>query len=173
MFSCANLIFVFTMNLPDGMDEAVRKTLGFVQAESNLSVVTKVENEIKTILSTAFLSRVGVPILFAPLSAETLSIIAERAVKSAILMAAKNLKFPVIDVDVESGLGTRLISSLSGNVTTYGARRILEHGRYLAARAVIDFSDSKPLHSNGRLRVRFNSDNQMVLSVNQQPLQEV
>ena len=57
--------FAFTMNLPGGTDETVRKRIGFNDAVSRRDVTADVAVHIKRMLSGAFLSRVGLPIAVA------------------------------------------------------------------------------------------------------------
>lgn len=138
MFSCANIVFAFTMNLPGGMDHAVRKGIGFNHLPSRREVGKRIASEIEMMLSGAFLSRVGTPILFEPLSGDALAVIVERAIKKAILSAADRLHSAIRDVILEAGTGQRVIASLAPGVAASGARALLEHGRSLAARALVE-----------------------------------
>lgn len=138
MFSCANVIFAFTMNLPGGADEAVRKGIGFHNTPTREDVRKRVISEIKTLLSSAFLSRIGTPILFEPLGGDTLATILERAMKKAILSAAGRLHTSVREVVMEEGLGAELMVQLNTAITSFGARALLEHGRSLAAKAIVE-----------------------------------
>ncbi len=138
MFSCANLIFAFTMNLPGGMDEAVRRDgIGYNNAPTARTVKNKIVNEIKGMLSGAFLSRIGTPILFEPLDGDALAAIVERAVAEAVRAAAERLGRPVPAVAVGAGVGRAVLATLEASVIAFGARAILEHGRALAAEAVL------------------------------------
>ena len=112
-FSCANAIFAFTLNLPNGMDELVRRGIGFENAPNRNHIAGKVATEIKGILSSAFLSRVGRPILFDPLSGEILGRIIELAIEASIPTAAARLGQPVAGIEVVPGTGMKLMSSLS------------------------------------------------------------
>ncbi len=138
MFSCANVIFAFTMNLPGGADESVRKGIGFGDPPSRRDVRRRVVSEIKDMLSGAFVSRIGTPILFEPLDGEALAVILERAVTRAILSAAERLRVTIRDIAPADGLGARLLASLDPRLSSFGARALLEHGRSLAAEAVVD-----------------------------------
>jgi len=158
MFSCANLILAFTMNLPHGMDEAVRKRLGFGGAPSRRDIGSDVADQIKHTLSGAFLSRVGTPIVFEPLDGAALAIIIERAVRAAVRSAAHCLHLEVADVRIEEGLGTHVIASLDANLASYGARALLEHGRMLAARAFLAFQQSGVPFADGVLCVGLGPD---------------
>ncbi|HEU4388593.1 MAG TPA: hypothetical protein VFV34_12400, partial [Blastocatellia bacterium] len=140
MFCCANLIFAFTMNLPDGADEAVRKGIGFNNTATRDSIVARVSFEIKRMLSGAFLSRVGAPILFEPIAESALAEIIERAVKTAVKSAAERLSLKVDDVIVEQGVGEAVLSYRVANSASFGARALLERGRALAAEAVTELA---------------------------------
>jgi hypothetical protein len=136
LFSCANLIIGFTMNLPEGRDEAVRRGVGF-GIPSEREVRHRVAAEIRQLFSGAFLSRVGTPILFAPLDGEALASILERAVEAAVRAASAHLRVPLEGVVMSRDLGARLVASLEGSVLTSGARVVAEHGRMLAAQAFL------------------------------------
>jgi ATP-dependent Clp protease ATP-binding subunit ClpA len=138
MFSCANVIFAFTMNLPGGMDESVRKGIGFGGPPTKREVSSRVVSEIKSMLSSAFVSRIGTPILFEPLDGYSLALILERAVKRAIFSAAERLHVAIMGVELAAGLGARLIASLESGLASWGARALLEHGRSLAAKAFVE-----------------------------------
>jgi hypothetical protein len=161
MFSCANLIFAFTMNLPDGMDEAVRKRIGFNDSVSRRQLTADVADHIKRMLSGAFLSRVGTPIVFDPLDGTALALIVERAIKAAILSAASHLNAGIDDVILEEGLGSRAVKLMESQVVSSGARALLEHGRCLAARAFLDFRQRTPDVSQRILRVFFNPEGRL------------
>jgi len=133
MFSCCNVLFVFTMNLPDGMDEFVRSRVGFCGAPSRRDVGEDVMAEIKRVLSGAFLSRVGTPILFEPLDGPALAAIVERAVRAAVNSAAERLGLEVGDIAIEAGVGEQIVASMDASTLSFGARVLLEHGRALAA----------------------------------------
>ena len=139
MFPLSNVIFSFTMNLPDGADEAVRKGIGFNNSPSQEEVAKRVISEIKMMLSGAFLSRVGTPILFEPLSGDALSTILERTVLTAVTSAASRLGMDLGHIAAAGGIGQRILSSMKKNILSFGARAILEHGRTLAAEAFIEF----------------------------------
>jgi len=158
MFSCANLIFAFTMNLPGGMDETVRKGIGFNNAPSRGDINKRVVSEIKMMLSGAFLSRIGTPILFEPLDGEALAAIIERAIKRAILSAADRLHSHIQEVILEAGTGLKVISSLETSIASFGARALLEHGRSMAAEAFTKLQQGGGLLSGKTLLVTATSD---------------
>jgi hypothetical protein len=138
MFSCANLIFAFTMNLPAGMDESVQKGVGFQNAPDRKSIQKDVLKEMKQLLSGAFLSRIGSPILFQALNGDALAIILEKAMRNAIRSAAERLGVKVKEVKVENNLGNKVRNSIDVNIISFGARALLEQGRSLAANAFLE-----------------------------------
>lgn len=138
MFSCANIIFAFTMNLPGGMDQAVYKGIGFNHLPSHREVGKRIAFEIAGMLSGAFLSRVGTPVIFQPLSGEALAVIVERAIRKAVLSAADRLHSGISDVILEAGTGRKVIASMEPWVVSSGARALLEHGRAMAAGAMVE-----------------------------------
>lgn len=140
MFSCANLIFAFTINLPDGLDEYVRKGLGFNNEPSETEVQKRVSTEIKRTFSSAFLSRIGLPILFEPLAGDALAVIIERVVLNSIRMSGERTGMAIDSIQLEQGLGVKVMATLEASLLSYGARAIIEHGRNLAAQAFIAWS---------------------------------
>jgi hypothetical protein len=142
---CANLIAVFTVNLPDGQDERIRNPLGFSGPLSRREITERASAELKAFTSSAFLSRVGAPIVFDPLDAAALAAIEERAVRSAAATAAQRLGLRCRHVELEPGLGARLLSFFGSDAKAVGARAVIEHGRAMAAAAIA----RRPLHQGG------------------------
>lgn len=151
MFSCANVIFAFTMNLPNGMDETIRKKIGFGHSPSRKDLNRDVSGEIREMLSSAFLSRVGTPVIFDPLDEASLARIMEKAVKKALVLAAKNLGLTGIEFDLSPDLGRHLIDHSTADITAFGARGLLEYGRQSAAQALVTLRTTNPLKSNMKL----------------------
>ncbi len=141
MFSCASIIFAFTMNLPDGRDEAVRKGIGFGGRPSEGEVSARVSDEIRLMLSGAFLSRVGTPILFGPLPTSALVVVVERAVFAALEAACTRLGIRPAEIALEPGLGVRILRGLGRKTGALGARAALEHARAAAADALLHSPD--------------------------------
>jgi hypothetical protein len=144
MFSCANLVFAFTINLPNGMDEAVRKRIGFQDHPSEKDIQGSVLSEIKSIFSSAFLSRIGTPILFRPLDGQALSVIVERVIRSSILSAAGRMGIELEEIVIDKRVGSVVIERIDSHLLTFGARAILEHARMLAAEAFLEFRSDNP-----------------------------
>ena len=134
-FSCANVIFAFTMNLPNGMDELVRRSMGFAHSSTHKDVTAKVSDEIRDMLSSAFLSRVGTPILFEPLTGDALGQVVELAITTAVNAAAERMGHRIQGVEVREGTGVGLVASLEAGQVSFGARLLLEQGRTKAAEA--------------------------------------
>ena len=165
MFSCANLVFAFTMNLPDGLDETVRRSIGFLDTLTHRDITRQVSTHIKQMLSGAFLSRVGTPILFEPLDGSALAAILERTMRAALLAAADRLQLRVADVTVEPGTGAALLASLPASVTAFGARALLEHGRCLAAQAFLQLPAEGATLAGRRLRARHDAPGALRLEI--------
>jgi hypothetical protein len=138
LFACSNIIFAFTMNLPQGQDEAVRIKMGFHDSISPSELRGRVTDAIKQCLSGAFLSRVGSPILFAPLSPAALATIAARAIDAAVRAAAERRGFALRDVILDDPVGATVVATMESDIISYGARVLFEHCRSMAARAVLE-----------------------------------
>jgi hypothetical protein len=137
MFSCANLILAFTINLPEGKDEQIHKPLGFAGAASHGQAAAQVNTEIKRMLSSAFLSRIGRPILFDPLDNAVLGRIVERTVVEAARRAISNLETIEARVDTEEGLGRSVVGHLDSDLRAFGARGVVERARSLTTEALL------------------------------------
>ena len=142
MFSCANIVFAFTINLPNGLDESVRKRFGFQEGPSDRDIRRTVSSEIKSLFSSAFLSRIGTPILFKPLDGDALSVIVERAVLASVLSAASRLDWEMTDVLIENGVGHAVVANIESSILSFGARGLLEEARTLAAEALMGLQKS-------------------------------
>ena len=136
MIDCSNLILAFTLNLPGGRDETVNRSLGFRDAPSRGEVRDRVKQELKHILSGAFVSRIGDPILFSPLDRDAWGVIAERAMVAALQTAARRLDLTLDRVRVHEDCSARFVDSLGPDASTYGARAILDAARLQIARAL-------------------------------------
>jgi len=135
IFSCANLIFAFTINLPDGRDEKLRRGLGFGEGPTRTEVKSDVIKEVKSLFSPAFLGRVGEPILFEDLSHETLAVVVEKAIVTAIQTASKRYGVPIGRVELEDSLGLAIVASSHLANAMLGARSFIHLGRSLVGKA--------------------------------------
>ncbi|MCD6429841.1 MAG: ATP-dependent Clp protease ATP-binding subunit, partial [Deltaproteobacteria bacterium] len=124
-FSCANLILAFTINLPDGKDESVRRRFGFGPGLEEDEIRGRINKEIKTLFSSAFLSRIGEPILFRELDKSALAEITKKAAIKAIDTALERLGLtatPQVIIDdevIENLLRKHHLSGLPNNARTH------------------------------------------------------
>lgn len=142
MFSCANLIFAFTINLPAGRDELLRRGMGFETNRSLADIQRDVESEIKTLFSSAFLSRIGKPILFAPLNGSELALIAEKELKRSLVQGLAVLGSHTESIDIVSGTGDALITRHLDNIDRHGARVVAELTRQLITNLLLTELDN-------------------------------
>ena len=163
MFSCANVIFFFSMNLPEGKDESVRRSMGFSPSPGREQILENVVGELKTLVSGAFMSRLGTPIVFDPLDGRALAHILEKAIVLAVIQAAKGLHANIKDVVLEKDLGNRLLTRISADIVSFGARALLEHGRSLAARGFLAFAQKAAPHISGSLEVTLTKAGQLLI----------
>jgi hypothetical protein len=152
--SSANLIVPFTLNLPDGRDEKLHRGMGFQTVNSPMQRLHRAIEELKLIVSSAFLSRVGTPILFGPLDDDALALILERAVRHALDTACERLGASIPVWRIPAGFGRRLLALAPGQTASLGARGLAEHARVWVAEAVagnIAFLRSTPAEARIQL----------------------
>jgi len=134
-FSCANLILAFTINLPDGKDETARRRFGFGPTLEEDEIRGRINKEIKALFSTAFLSRIGEPILFRELDNQALALITKKAVIKAIELALERLGLAappqviIADETIKNLLLKHHLSGLPNNARSHmelGRNSILE-----------------------------------------------
>jgi len=154
MISCANLLIVFTINLPAGYDERVRRSMGFGGAPSQKEVRQRVIDEVAKLLSRAFVSRVGTPILFDPLSRDSLAQIARRAVAESVASALSRLEMEPAEISVDLPVGEAIAAAVDVDLSAYGARGLVERARALAAEAVLTLEPGKASAAGKRVEVR-------------------
>jgi len=154
LFSCANLIFAFTVNLPNGRDESIYKSIGFGKAGSGKELRGRVTREFKDIFSSAFLSRIGDPILFEPLTGEAMTHIVTGAAVQTLRTAAARLRLEVPEISVEEGVAPLILESMGDYGKSPGARTLIEHARNLVATALQDYLAARKGRAKGRLRLR-------------------
>jgi len=136
-FSCATVLFLFSLNLPDGADEKLSRKLGFGGMPSAGEMTHCIESELKLFLSGAFLSRIGKPILFKHLSDISLARIIERSIKGGVITACENLGISIMDIRMDRDIGKVFLSLSKGASVAFGARRLEDIGRKLAGDGVI------------------------------------
>jgi ATP-dependent Clp protease ATP-binding subunit ClpA len=97
----------------------------------------RVTSELRKMLSSAFFSRMGEPIVFSPLRGEALVIIIGREVEKAVRTGARRLGLEPGEIVVEKGVGALLLPSLRENVVSGGARTLLRKARDLVSAALL------------------------------------
>lgn len=143
LFTCSNLILVFTFNLPDGMDERLRRGIGFGGVPSRGDVKLLVRKELLRMFSPAFFSRMGEPIIFDPLDGPAVAAIIERELRTTIEIGCARLHFEVEEILLEKGLGEKVIASLDADLLSGGARVLIAHARSLATEALLELAPSQ------------------------------
>ena len=138
-FSCSSIIFIFTLNLPDGADEKLSRKLGFGGNPSRKEMAHAVESELKKFFSGAFLSRIGQPVLYTHLSKTSLACIIEKNINNSIRTASENIFINIKEIKIAPHLGAHFISSKTNDIIAFGARRLEDLSRELAANAFLAF----------------------------------
>jgi len=124
--SAVNLIIIFTINLPGGMDSQVLRGLGFNAELQYGEIVARTEKEIKKMMSGAFARRIGTPIIFRPFTIAEKEGIIEMAIKTKLLTCVENMGLVPREVSIKAGTGSALLHSLSLIDDTLGASRIYD-----------------------------------------------
>jgi ATP-dependent Clp protease ATP-binding subunit ClpA len=165
IFSCANLIFAFTINLPFGMDEEVHRSFGFSEYPDDEEVSQKVIGHLRHMFSGAFLSRIGYPIVFDPLAGSALGSIVERAIQNGLQRASQRLRLDVDSVVLEKNVGEKLLPHLNTNIVSFGARALIEKAQSEAADALLGLIDSADELHKSTLVVRADKKAGLKISV--------
>lgn len=156
MFSCANLILIFTINLPKGKDESLRKPgIGFNNFPTQKDIRSGVAKEVKSLFSSAFLSRIGNPVLYTTLQGDSLKLIAERSMKNALQSAAERLNKSVKEILVENCATESIVNALE-NLDSFGARLINDVARNHISQAFVRFIKKHPRKIHAKLIVTTN-----------------
>lgn len=155
MFSCANMIFVFTINLPNGQDEYVRRSVGFGGSADSLEIRKRIIKELKKTFSTAFVSRMGKPVIFNPLTGSAKKKIIESACIKAIDESMKRLNVGISGISVTEDAIQQILTACSEMDMTSGARGIIETSRQMVADAVLNQLDTLTTHQNMHLELQF------------------
>ena len=162
-FPCANIIFLFTMNLPQGMDEKLRKGLGFTGSKSRGEIEKDYEKYLKQLFSGAFLRRIGAPIIFEPLNGNALVLIIERAIEDAIHNMAENFNLNIQQIIFQKNTGLKVMSSVNADLLSYGASALLEKGRSLATDAVLKLMHQNSPSAFNKLIISANDDGNIMI----------
>jgi AAA domain (Cdc48 subfamily) len=165
LFPCSKVIFAFTMNLPDGKDQTLRTSFGFRAELSQEEIEERVCDEVAVMISSAFLSRVGEPIVFDPLNDSSYKIIVKRAFRRAILDAAARMGYNTSEVVMDTAVALNILESIRAETASFGARILIESSRALAANAFISFDQAKVDRSLcNKLRVTVNDANNITIN---------
>jgi hypothetical protein len=163
MFSCANLIFAFTLNLPDGKDERMYQRMGFGKAPTHEEVRKDVRRELKHLMSGAFWSRMGDPVLFAPLTGEVRAEIVRRAMLDAAQTGLERLGITDVLVEVTEATAAAILERSEAPGAGFGARGLLELARTQAACAVVACVQGGWTGSGNSYELVIDADGQTVL----------
>jgi ATP-dependent Clp protease ATP-binding subunit ClpA len=160
VFPCSNLILVFTFNLPDGMDERLRRGIGFGGAPARSDLAPLVRKELLRIFSPAFFSRMGAPIIFDPLDGLALAAIIERELRGVLTAGCARLHLEVEEIILADGIGTQVVEFLDADLLNGGARVLIAQARALATQALLTLRT--PV-KGGRLVVSASPDGTIIL----------
>lgn len=164
--SAVNLIIIFTINLPGGMDSQVLKGLGFNSELQYGEVVSRTEKEIKKMFSGAFARRIGTPILFRPFTITEKEGIIEMAIKTKLQTCVENLGLAPREVSINPGTGSGLLGSLSMVDNTLGASRIYDMVEELVDFALpVDFESRYNSSISKPIKVLIDSRNELIINV--------
>jgi ATP-dependent Clp protease ATP-binding subunit ClpA len=165
-FSVCNLIICFTMNLPDGADEGVRKArVGFNGNVSEDEVRANVVRHLKEMLSSAFVSRVGSPILFEPLDGDALATIAVHAAEAALRRGASRLGVEVGSVVVPSEVAARFVDLVRADIPTFGARALVDSIGARIAEGLVHTAHVLEEAAGASVRLAFDAVDHLILAV--------
>ena len=132
--ACHNLLIIVTTNVAEAM--VTRQPMGFTSGANPASVRADVQEEIATAFSSAFLSRVGRPILFNPLNEAALAQILEDALRHALETSAQRLGIAIGLLAFAPYLGEQLLQHHRRLAPRFGAREFQELGRSLVTAAL-------------------------------------
>ena len=164
--SAVNLIIIFTINLPGGMDSQVLRGLGFNAELQYGEIVARTEKEIKKMMSGAFARRIGAPIVFRPFTVPEKEGIIEMAIKTKLGTCLENLRLDPREVCIEHGTGSKLLGSLSTVDNTLGASRIYDVVEELIDNAMsADFESIYRSSSSTSLNVSIDRDNKLSINI--------
>ena len=163
MFSCANLLLVFTLNLPDGKDERVFQPMGFGLTPTLDEVRKDVRRELKRLFSTAFWGRVGDPVLFGPLEHDVRIEIVRRCLEEAAVTAMDRLCVRDVRVEASTDVAARLLTGPGAPASHLGARGLLELARQHAAYAAMHLTGITWTSGHHVFELTMNGEGEVVL----------
>jgi len=163
--SCANLIIIFTINLPGGKDESVLKGLGFNSQVSTGEILNRTLKEMKAMFSGAFVSRVGNPILFKPFSLDEKVAIMEMALNNSMRTSLQNIKSGIGKIKITPGIGSFFIPQIEMLDQGLGARGIYDLARKVITDIISENFDKVKDSSADMLTLKLNKSDQLVINL--------
>jgi len=163
--SCANLIFIFTINLPGGKDESVLKGLGFNSELSANDILNRTLKEIKGMFSGAFVSRVGNPILFKPFSPDEKALIFEMALGKSFRISLQNIKSEIIEVHIPSGIGQMMLPQIELLDQGLGARGIYDMARETVTALVSEHFEKMINTTEKAMTIKMDTSDQLIINI--------
>lgn len=163
--SCANLIIIFTINLPGGKDESVLKGLGFNSEINSEEIKSRTLKEMKAMFSSAFVSRIGNPILFKPFCMDEKVAIMEIALEKSLHTSIQNLRAPIGEISIPSGIGNVFSSQIEMIDQGLGARGIYDLARKIVTELVSENFDKIKNSSTDVLKLSLNKSNQIIINL--------
>jgi hypothetical protein len=137
--SCSQVVFIFTINLPRGMDSQVlKKGLGFNATVNAAEILSRTMKEIKAMFSGAFVSRVGLPVLFKAFTEDDKADIMEMAIARNATTSLENILVSTREIVVVSGTGKKFLERIHRLDSSLGARIIYDLARSLVADLVLE-----------------------------------
>ena len=112
--------------------------MGFASSLGRGEVRRRVTSRLRNVLSAAFLSRIGTPIVFDPLAPAAMAAILGRAIVSAVRTGAGRLGLNATVVCEEENVGAAVLAVRRPEEADSGARGLLELGRHLATEALLE-----------------------------------
>lgn len=135
---CSGAVFVFTINLPNRMDEAAYTRLGFGGAGAE-EAEGRIMRQAIQLFSTAFLARAGKIIVYKPLEEAAMRTLAAREIEAAVFKASRNCGLTLTGIRVQENAAETAVRARRSLLLQLGARSVLENARSLDAAAFVEY----------------------------------
>jgi ATP-dependent Clp protease ATP-binding subunit ClpA len=139
---------------PDGADQKLHQGFGFVSRPDHEQAMGKAHGELAKLFSSAFLSRLGRPVLFRPLGRKAQVEILRRALSKSLGRGLERIGGRGIRVDLDDDLPAAVWEGQLGGGQSHGARGIMDLARSLSAQALLRL-DSPQLKAATEFTARF------------------
>jgi hypothetical protein len=138
----SNMLVCFTCNLPEGDDFKMRRKTGFAPDElTDDEVRERIEARLSSLFSGAFLSRVGAPVVFSPLSEA-----AQREIIRRLLLAAVRRALPPGAAPAEVAVQSSAVDAVHRRCLqggqSFGVRRLAALAHQALLPALAGWTDS-------------------------------